>query len=139
VNDLRNNRVIRAGAFLFVTISPAIIFIALLRIWIDPILFWMAQNIRPYLGAIPSIMIFALACTIAVMTLLYHGLGLAWRLIKPNLPELNGMIHGSEEFLRYSPNDPYHSGRLRALERLREQRFGVPAPKRESNPAIPPQ
>lgn len=136
MNNLRNNRVIRAGASLFVTTLPAITFVALLRIWIDPILSWIAQCIRPYLGAIPTIIVFGLACAIAVLALLYYGLGLAWRLVKPNLPELNGMIHGSEEFLRYRPNDPYHSKRLTALEREREERFGVPAPKRELNQAI---
>jgi hypothetical protein len=129
--------VIRAGARLLVTISPAIIFIALLRIWIDSILSWIAQYILPYLGETLTIAIVFAPCAIAALALLYHGLGVAWRLVKRDLPELNGMMAASEEFLRYRPTDPYHSGRLAALERQREERFGVPAPKREPNPAIP--
>ena len=139
MDKLRNNRLIRAGGFLLVTVSPAIAFIALLRILSDPILSWISQHIRPYLGEKFTIAIFFLINAVIFFVLLYEGLALAWRLVKPNLAELNAMIAQSENAFGRRPKSAarrYYFNRLVGLEAEREERFGIPAPKREPFPTI---
>ena len=133
MKNLRNNLLVRFGAFLLVAMLPPVAFIALLRIYSDPILSWIARYIRPYFGETITIAVFFLVSGLIALFLLLQGWGLAWRVVKPNLSELNGMIAASEEFLLRHPNDPYHLGRLARLEEEREQRFGVRVTKHGPN------